>query len=297
LILAHAPWQAVFAAGIPLALLGLAAGRALPDLEPRSGAFDTKGAALCAVTFGLLISGLQALSQDAPGWLGWSVVAAGGIVAMLFVRHEHGTRLPVLPVDLLAQPALALSVAGALLAVLASTILLLFLPFRLHTLGFGSAAVGAMIAPYAVTVMIAAPASGMLSDRVSASVLGTIGMGIATAGLLTVSWLPAAPTFADIAWRLSLCGLGFSLFFSPNGRLVVGSVPRQRAAGASSLVSTTRMFGQALGSTGLAGLLTLGLPAMTPVLIAACLGAFAFLCSAARIAIQPSRRELSAPVG
>jgi DHA2 family multidrug resistance protein-like MFS transporter len=298
LILAAGPWQTVFAAGMPLALIGLVSSSALPDPEPYSGPYDTKGAALCALTFGLLIVGMQVLSQNAQAWLAWGAIASGLVVAVLFVRHERLITLPVLPVDLLAQPALALSVGGALLAVLSSTILLLYLPFHLHAVGLGSAAVGAMIAPYAVTVMVAAPTSGMLSDRISPNVLGTLGMAIATIGLLAIAWLPEMPTFFDVAWRVALCGLGFSLFFSPNGRLVVGSVPRRRAAGASSLVSTTRMFGQALGSTALAGLLAIDGAAMAPAIVAACLAAFALICSAARIVISPrSQSEALSAMG
>ena len=287
LILAHAPWQGIFVAGLPLAVMGLATSRSLPEPERRGGAYDTKGAGLCAMTFGLTIAGLQALSENAPGWLAWSAIVAGVIVGVLFARHERRVEHPVLPVDLLGQPALALSVAAAFLAVLASTALMLYLPFRLHTLGVGSAQIGAMMAPYAVTVMIFAPASGMISDRISPSILGTIGMACATLGLLSFAWLPEAPQFFDVAWRAALCGLGFSAFFSPNGRLMVGSVARHRAAGASSLISTTRMFGQALGSAALAGFLALKLPASTPVIFAALLAAIALLCSAARMVVRP----------
>lgn len=287
LIVGAAPWQAIFAAGLPLALLGLASHRALPEAEPRQGRYDTRGAVLCALTFGLLISGLQAASEDAPGWIAWSAVAAGVALSVWFVRHERNTPMPVLPVDLLARPALALSVGAALLAVLASTVLLLYVPFRLNALGFGSAEVGAMMAPFAVVVMIVAPASGMLSDKVPAVLLGTVGMTIATVGLLCIAWLPQTPQFFDVAWRMAVCGMGFSLFFSPNGRLVVGSVPRERAAGASSLVSTTRMFGQALGSTALSGVLALGMPAATPLLAASALAFLGLVLSGARIALGP----------
>jgi DHA2 family multidrug resistance protein-like MFS transporter len=290
LLLAVGPWQGVFAAGLPLALLGLATSRALPDPEPRSEPYDTRGAVLCALSFGLLIASLQALSQGAPGLLAGAGVGAGAISAAVFVWHERRTALPVLPVDLLAQPALALSVAGALLAVLSSTVLMIYLPFRLHGLGFGSAEIGAMIAPYAVAAMIAAPASGMLSDRVSPSVLGTIGLVLATIGLFAIAWLPGKLSYGDLVWRMGLCGLGFSMFFSPNGRLVVGSVPRGRAASASSLISTTRMFGQALGSTALAGLLALGLAASAPALAAALLAVLALACSAGRIFVRPVER-------
>ena len=284
-ILAHAPWHAVFIAGIPLAAIGLLTCRALPDCPPRGGSFDSLGAGLCAATFGLIIGGLQALSQQAPPAVVAASLAMGFASAVAFVRHERRSAQPVLPVDLLAQPSLSLSVSGALLAVLGSTLLLLYLPFRLHADGVSAATVGTMIVPYAVTVMIVAPTSGMLSDRVEASTLGTIGMAVATLGLLTFAWLPTHPGWLAVAWRIGLCGLGFSLFFSPNGRLVVGSVSRERAAGASSLLSTTRMFGQALGATGVAGMLALRLAPSVPFLIAAGLTAAALACSAARMVV------------
>lgn len=282
-LLSLAPWQSVFAAGVPLAVIGLAAARALPTPELAVGKYDKRGALMCALTFGMLIASMQALSEGVPVWLAGAGMAVGAVVATLFVHHENRVSNPVLPVDLLAQSALALSVGGALLAVLASTIILLYLPFRLHALGFGAAAIGAMIAPYAVTVMIAAPVSGMLSDRISATVLGTVGMTIATCGVLTFVWLSEEPTYFSIGWRAAICGLGFSAFFSPNGRIVVGSVARERAAGSSSLLSTTRMFGQALGSVSLSGLLALGLPVSAPFIFSAVLAALGLACSIARM--------------
>jgi len=138
--------------------------------------------------------------------------------------------------------------------------------------------------------MIAAPLSGMLSDRISAKSLGTAGMGIATVGVAAFAWLPEAPSFFDVSWRMVLCGLGFSLFFSPNGRLVVGSVSRTRAAGASSLLSTTRMLGQALGATGLSGMLALGLPGVAPAIVAGLLAALSLLCSVARSMARTPQR-------
>ncbi len=282
LLIAHAPWQVLFAAGIPLALIGLAASPALPPSETHDRAYDRAGALLCALTFGLLIAGLQSLSQGVPLTIALPVIFAGAMAGVLFVRHEHSASAPVLPVDLLRQPAMALSVLGALFAVLASTALMLDLPFRLHAMGFGSTAIGAMIAPYAIAIMIVAPSSGMLSDKFSPTRLGSIGMTIALLGMLSFVLLPAVPTVGEVAWRMALCGVGFSLFFSPNGRLVVGSVPRERAAGASSLLSTTRMFGQALGSTGVAGLLALRLPPGSATLAATGLVVISLLCSLGR---------------
>jgi DHA2 family multidrug resistance protein-like MFS transporter len=144
-----------------------------------------------------------------------------------------------------------------------------------------------MIAPYAGAVVFVAPAAGMLSDKLSPQWLGIVGLGIATVAAATFAFLPDAPTYLDVAWRAALCGVGFSLFFSPNGRLMIASAPRDRVAGASSLLSTTRMFGQALGSVLLSGLLTLGLGSGAPALVAAGLAALALGCAVVRLAVSP----------
>jgi len=279
-------WHFVFAAGAPLALVGLCLAHSLPDPQPSGGAFDKAGAAYCAATFGLLIIGFQSLGEGLALPLAGGAFAAGLLFAFQLVRHELKQLAPVLPVDLLAQPKLSLSVAAALLAVLASTSLLLYVPFRLNALGFSAGTIGAMIAPYAGTVLIAAPASGMLSDKVSPQWLGIVGLSLATCGALTFAILPATPGYLDIAWRSALCGVGFSMFFSPNGRLMISSAPRDRVAGASSLLSTTRMFGQALGSVLLSGMLAMKLGAGAPASVAAALTLLGTICAAVRLRIS-----------
>lgn len=83
---------------------------------------------------------------------------------------------------------------------------------------------------------------------------------------------------------MALCGGGFGLFLSPNARLIIGSAPRDRAASAGGLVSTTRMTGQTLGATLVAALLALNLGSgPAPALVAAGLAFAAGLCSLARL--------------
>ena len=49
-------------------------------------------------------------------------------------------------------------------------------------------------------------------------------------------------------WRLTLCGLGFGLFQSPNNKVIITSAPRERSGGASGMQSTARLTGQSLGA-------------------------------------------------
>jgi len=280
MIVSYASWHFVFMAGAPFALVALIAGRALPDPDSVAHQFDKGGAVLCAATFGLLISGMRCLTGVTPA-IPVALLCMGAVAGFLLVRHELSQAHPVLPVDLFRRPALALSVAAALCGYLASTSIVIALPFRLHSAGFSPVEIGELIMPYALAATFFAPASGMLSDRISPTLLGTTGLGIATFGLLLLVWLPAAPSHMDIALPMALCGTGFGLFMSPNARLIIGAVSSARAASASSLISTTRMMGQAIGSTFVGALLTVGIWPAAP-LTATSLTVIAFGLSLAR---------------
>ncbi|MBB5709144.1 MFS transporter [Sphingomonas xinjiangensis] len=285
LVLAVGPWPWVFASAVPFAILSLLLGRALPESERSTEPFDLLGALLCAAMFGLVIGGLEsAVHGDSPV-VSAGVVAAGLIIAILFVRRERDEPRPILPIDLLSRPVLALSTLGAFTAFIATMTTLLSLPFRLqHVYGFAPSEVGAVLAPWPLTTMIVAPLAGALSDRYPAGALGGIGMAVAITGLVSLAFLPADPSWFDIAWRMSLSGGGFGLFLSPNARLIIGSAPVQRAAAAGGLISTTRMVGQTTGATLVAALLAMGLGGGTiPPLTAAALALVAGLCSIARL--------------
>ena len=288
LVLSVASWPWIFAAASPLALISLLVGRrALPQPAPHDEPYDVLGAVLCAATFGLIIAGLEsAVHGDSPV-ISLTVVSAGVIVAFIFVRRELDSRLPILPVDLLAQPALALSTIGGLMAFVASMTLILSLPFRLQqNYGYSPGEVGAVITPWPLAMMICAPIAGMLSDRFPAGLLGGIGMTIATAGLLLLAFLPPHPSQFDMVWRMALCGSGFGMFLAPNARLIVHSAPHARAASAGGLISTTRLTGQTLGATVLAALLSFGVGSnRVPALVAAALALLAGLCSIARLRV------------
>ena len=283
-------WPWVFVATLPLALLSLAVGqRSLPDPKPRRERYDLLGALLCALTFGLIISGLLALAQGYPPPESLAVVLFGILIACVFVRRELTESAPILPVDLLARPILALSLAGALLAFIGSMTVILSLPFRLQEqFGFSPGEIGAVIAPWPLSMMVTAPIAGILSDRFHAGLLGGIGMAIATAGMVLLANLPEGASHWDIAWRMSLCGTGYGMFLSPNARLVIASAPLARAASAGGLISTNRLVGQALGATLLAALLAVGYGSdNTPAIIATALTFLAGLCSIARLWLLP----------
>lgn len=287
-IVAVASWPWVFVATVPMGLLSLALGRrSLPDTLAVQGHYDLPGALLCALSFGLIISGLLALAQGQAPTAALPVAVLGLMVAVIFVRRELRAISPILPVDLLGRPIVALSILGAFLAFIGSMTFLLSVPFRLQEhFGFSPGEIGAAIAPWPLSMMIVAPIAGMMSDRFHPGLLGGIGMAIATVGMLLLALLPEGASYWSIAWRMSICGVGYGMFLSPNARLVVSAAPLARAASAGGLISTNRLVAQTLGATLLAGLLNLGHGSdSTPALIAAALTLCAGICSVARLAM------------
>lgn len=286
LVLSVAPWPWIFAAASPLALLSLLLGkRGLPDVARHDEPYDVLGAVLCASTFGLIIAGLESAVHGTSLWISTSVFSIGVAIAVVFVRRELESKLPILPVDLLAKPVLALSTIGGLTAFIASMTVMLSMPFRLQQhYGFSPGEIGAMLTPWPLAILIVAPIAGILSDRFAAGLLGGIGMSIATAALLLLAFLPEHATHADIVWRMAMSGAGFGLFLAPNGRLIVHSAPHARAASAGGLISTTRLTGQTLGATVVATLLALGVGTnRVPALVAASLALIAGICSVVRL--------------
>lgn len=289
-ILGLAPWPWVFASAIPFAIGSLILGRALPDPPPRETPFDVIGAIMCAAMFGLIIGGLESGVHGNSPVVSAAIVLTGALIGVYFVRRERGEPDPILPVDLLAAPVLRLSVIGAYTAFIASMTLIISMPFRLQSeFGFTPPEMGLLMAPWPLTNVVVAPLSGWLSSRIPAGVLGGIGMAISIVALILIACLPPHPSHLDVVWRMALCGAGFGTFLPPNARLIIGSAPRERAAAAGGLVSTTRLMGQTTGATLVAALLALGIGGgATPPLVAAGLAFIAGLCSLARL--RPSIR-------
>jgi len=277
-------WRWVFVAAVPAAVISLLLGRSLPDPFKVDREHEVLSGVWSAVTVLLLIGGIQIATHAGTLALGAALSIIGVVSAVLLVRRERERTAPVVPVDLIAMPAIGLSALAAVCAFVASGSLLVSLPFLFQEgMGYSPDQAGLLLLPFPLTMLVVAPVAGWLSDRVAATKLGVTGMCIAITALLLLASMPQQPGAFGISWRLSLCALGFGLFFAPNSRLLIGRAPKDRAAAAGGLLSTSRLSGQTLAAALVGILLSVGLglgPA--PMLIACGLSVVAALCSFAR---------------
>ena len=254
LILGFASWHWLFLINAPFGALAVVlALRSLPR-TPRSGQqFDYASAVLNALTFGLLLLGLDGIGHGGDRLQVAAELLAGGAAAIMFIRLQKSRAEPMLPVDLFKLPIFALSVGTSVCSYAAQTVAYLALPFYFQVAGgFSQSHVGLLITPWPAVVVFIAPLSGRLSDKYPAGLLGGIGLAVLTVGLLLARQLPPDAAFVDVVWRMMICGIGFGFFQSPNNRAIITAAPRHRSGAASGMLSTARLTGQTVGGVTVA---------------------------------------------
>jgi DHA2 family multidrug resistance protein-like MFS transporter len=248
-ILSVASWHWLFAVNVPLGIVALQlAGRVLPMTPQANHRFDVLSALLNAVTFGLLISAVDGLGRNG-GLIEVTELVVAVVVGAVFIARQLALPVPLLPVDLFRRPIFALSVGTSVCSYIAQTIAYVALPFYFQYVGgMSQIDTGLLMTPWPAIVVFVAPIAGRLSDRYPAGVLGTAGLAVMTIGLICVLFVPANASYANVAWRMVVCGMGFGFFQSPNNRLLVGSAPRERSGAGSGMLATARLTGQTIGS-------------------------------------------------
>lgn len=249
-ILAIAPWPWLFAVNVPLGVIAIAlALPSLPHTPLSKHTFDVRSALLNAATFGFLILAIgEGAQQAALGVVGIELAAAL-IFGLLLLRRESRHPAPMLPVDLFKHPMFSLSALTAVCSFAAQGLAFVSLPFFFHhDLGRSQVEIGLLMTPWPVAVAIMAPIAGRMSDHYPVGLLGGVGCLLLCLGLLSMTFMPEAPTVFDISWRMLLSGMGFGFFQSPNLKALMTSAPPERSGGASGIVATARLLGQSTGA-------------------------------------------------
>jgi EmrB/QacA subfamily drug resistance transporter len=256
LLAAHFGWRAIFFVNVPVGVLGYALAHAtIPRDRPGGAAprFDLAGAALFFLG---LTSLLLALDQGhAWGWgspLTVSVLAGSLAALAAFVAVERRRAHPMLDLSLFRTRAFTGSVFGAVASYVGEYAILFLVPFYLLDRGLPVQHAGLVLSALPLLMMVTAPFSGTLSDRLGSRGLTVAGMSVLTAGLALLAQAEAATPLWKVIAALAVCGLGLGLFIAPNNSRMLGAAPPHRRGIASGVLSAARNVGMVLG-VGLSG--------------------------------------------
>ncbi len=258
LLLEHFGWTSIFYVNIPIGLIAI--WRALYVLPghfvKRVQPFDIKGAILFFTGVTCLLIGVDLGAEAVHAWDAPLVVALvlGGILLLsYFLFWEKKVAAPMLTLKLFSIKPLTSALITAGLGFVANGANIFVIPFFLQmVLNMSPQDAGLVMLAGPLTLAIAAPLGGYLSDKINTRWIASIGLLITATGYFCLSMLQSDWVATDVVWRLSLVSLGFGLFQSPNSSSALNATPASERGVSSSLVAFMRnlglVFGIALGA-------------------------------------------------
>jgi DHA2 family multidrug resistance protein len=244
-------WRLVFFVNLPIGIAAVALGwLALHPGKPRYGIrFDTLGAILSSLGFGLTLFGLSRVDSD--GWNALSVrgcIGIGLFSLVTFIFWELRQKDPLLNVRLFARwQFLIANVVGWV-----STIALFgaefMLPLYLQNLrGMSAVDTGLLLMPQGLAVALAGPIAGRLVDRIGARWVSMFGFALLAFNTWQMSQITTTTSFDDIKWLLVIRGLALGCTMQPTQLSAMAVVPAQLRTNASSLNNAMRNVWQSFG--------------------------------------------------
>ena len=145
-------------------------------------------------------------------------------------------------------PFVAGNLSGLLsfMAIFANTILFPFYLFQVKTLT--PAEIGLVMSAFPLAMVVVAPLSGALSDRMGPLLLTSSGLLVVAGGLYYTGSLDGSTGLAGIIAGQASLGLGNGLFQSPNNNSVMSSLAPSQAGIAGGINALSRNLGMISGT-------------------------------------------------
>ncbi|SFB44554.1 drug resistance transporter, EmrB/QacA subfamily [Cohnella sp. OV330] len=253
IILSSLGWEYIFWVNVPVGLAALAIGwRKLPeDLTKLKVKIDAAGSALFTVFILLLFAGLLLGQQYGYGqpWIMSSLVVSA-IVFVYFIRFEKRTVSPLLQLSMFRNPLFSLSILCGFLVFVSNSCFNIVAPFYVQdVLGLTPSQAGLLMMLFPIVMVVVAPLSGALSDKIGSELLTFIGLIVLVVAQLGMSRLDGDSSIALAGAWMALLGLGSGLFQSPNNSLVMSKVPKTQLGIAGSINALIRNVGMVAGIT------------------------------------------------
>ena len=258
-LLEHFWWGSVFMVNIPIVVLAVTGGRLfVPESkDPSPRGLDPVGALLSIV--GLVSLVWAIIEAPVQGWTHASTLSAFFAAAVFiagFIAWERRTDHPMLDVRFFANPrfsAASTAVTLVFFALFGSTFLQTqYLQF---VLGYSAFEAGLRVGPVALVLMVTAPLSARLVERVGTKYVVAAGLAIVSLSLVVLSLATVTSGYPPVLASILILGLGMGMTMAPATESIMGSLPRAKAGVGSAVNDTTRQIGGALGVAILGSLL------------------------------------------
>jgi EmrB/QacA subfamily drug resistance transporter len=259
-LLSHFWWGSVLLVNVPVVVIALIAGYFLvpTSRDPSSPRLDPLGAVLSIGAIGSLLWAV--IAGPSHGWGSSGVLIAfwaGTALGLMFLIWELTYSSPMLNVRFFKNPRFSAASMAITLTFLSlfGTIFLLT-QYLQAVLGYSPLKAGAVLVPQGLVMMVMAPMSARVSERIGTKVTVGGGLLIVAASLALCDALRVNSSIGLVIVITVILGVGMANVMAPATESIMGSLPRDKAGVGSAINDTTRQFGGAVGVAVLGSLLS-----------------------------------------
>ncbi len=251
----HASWRWVFYVNLPLGLLALTGLHLrLPsrDVERPDRSLDSVGAGLLVgATAAFMLAciwGGTRYAWDSPPIVGLG--AASAVLAVALAFRERRAADPIVPLDLVRTPTVAIASAGLFLATAALFAINVFVPLFLQTAtGATPTEAGLLLVPAMLGIAISTNYAGRAISRTGRYKRYPVaGLTLMTAALAWLAVVVHDPSRVTTGIGLAVFGLGFGMVGQVLIVAVQNGVDRRRLGVAMAATTFFRGLGGAVGA-------------------------------------------------
>lgn len=245
-------WRWLFYINLPVGILGILMTLwYLPHDKPvdtKSG-FDYKGSVALAVALSSLVLVLDK-GRD-WGWLSIASITAYVLVvafSIIFYYIEKREKDPVVDLKLFTNPIYSNILILSFISFGGMMGAMFLLPVFAQTyLGLDATHTGLIFVPMALTMFVAAPLGGRLSQIIPLRYLVGAGMAISAFGIYLFSGLDVKTTVSDLTLPLIIFAAGLGLGLAPMTAAATNSVPANEVGVSSAVLNLVRNIAGAVG--------------------------------------------------
>jgi len=174
--------------------------------------------------------------------------AIAAICFTLFLVVEKNIEMPLVELFIFKNKLFSISIFCGFVTFVAIFCHNIILPFYLQDLmKFSPQKAGIILMSYPIIMMIVAPVSGTISDKIGSELLTFIGLVVGSIGLFLMASLNDNSTVIIMVVFIAIMSAGMAIFQPANNSIIMSTVPREKLGIAGSINALVRNVGISVG--------------------------------------------------
>ncbi|TGB13372.1 MFS transporter [Streptomyces sp. MZ04] len=246
-------WRWCMYVNLVFGVTALIGGQLLMQKQPRPGAkMDVPGVLVASAGMFCVVYGFSNAAENSwstPST--WGVLAAGGVLLVIFAAWQTRAANPLLPPRIVLDRNRGAAYLTVLLVGIGMFGVMLFLIyFMQNNLGYSAITSGSALLPMIVFTTVAAGIGAIrLLPLFGPKPLISTGMVMSAAGMAWLTRIDADASYVvDLLGPLVVIGAGMGLIYSASSRTGTSGVAPQEAGIASACINTGQQLGGAVGT-------------------------------------------------